>query len=71
MRGDLSAASVLPQLARQVTFVTAQELEDRYPDLTPKERENAFAREHRTTFIMRHRRRAALRQAARRPRAGL
>ena len=43
---------VLPQLERQVTFVTAQELEDRYPDLTSKEREHAFVREHHTTFII-------------------
>lgn len=43
---------VLPKLDRQVTFVTAQELEDRYPDLTPKQRENAFVKEHPTTFII-------------------
>ena len=43
---------VLPQLERQVTFVTAQELEDRYPDLTSKEREHAFVREHHTTFAI-------------------
>ena len=30
----------------------AQELEDMYPDLTPKERENAYAREKKTIFIM-------------------
>ena len=38
-------------LERQVTFVTSQELEDRWPVLSPKERENAFAKEHRTIFI--------------------
>ena len=38
-------------LCREVTFVASQELEDRWPDLTPKERENAFAKEHRTIFI--------------------
>ncbi len=32
-------------------FITAQELEDRYPDLTPKQRENVIVREHRTVFI--------------------
>ncbi len=37
---------------REVTFITTQELEDLYPTLTPKERENAFVREHRTVFIM-------------------
>ncbi len=38
-------------LCRDVTFVTAQELEDRWPDLTPKERENAIVKEHKTVFI--------------------
>ena len=70
MRAIYPQLQVLPELERQVTFVTAQELEDRYPDLTPKEREHAFVREHHTTHH-RHRRRAALRQAARRPLAGL
>ncbi|MBQ3706298.1 MAG: aspartate--ammonia ligase [Clostridia bacterium] len=35
----------------EVTFITSQELEDLYPSLTPKERENAFVREHPTTFL--------------------
>lgn len=39
-------------LEREVTFVTAQELEDLYPDMTGKERENAFVKEHKTVFIM-------------------
>ena len=39
------------ELCRDVFFITAQELEDRYPDLTPKQRENVIAREHRTVFI--------------------
>jgi len=43
---------VLPKLNRNVTFITAQELEDMYPDLTPKERENACVKEHKTVFIM-------------------
>ena len=38
-------------LRRDVAFVTSQELEDRWPSLSPKERENAFAREHGTIFI--------------------
>ncbi len=42
----------LGKLERRVTFVTAQALEDKYPELTPKERENAFVREHRTVFII-------------------
>ncbi|MDO4532757.1 MAG: aspartate--ammonia ligase [Coriobacteriia bacterium] len=36
---------------REITFITSQELEDLYPDLTPKERENRFVAEHHTTFI--------------------
>ena len=40
-------------LSNEVSFVTAQELEDLYPDLTPKERENAYVKENPTTFIMR------------------
>lgn len=34
-----------------VAFITSQELEDLYPNLTPKEREHAFVKEHPTTFI--------------------
>lgn len=39
-------------LTREVSFITAQALADTYPDLTPKERENAFAKEHGTICIM-------------------
>ena len=39
------------ELCRDVFFITAQELEDLYPQLTPKERENAAVREHKTVFI--------------------
>ena len=39
-------------LTRQVSFITAQELEDLYPDKTPEEREYLFAKEHKTVFIM-------------------
>ena len=44
--------SVLPKLQRQVSFVTAQQLEDMYPGLTSKERENAYLKEHGTAFII-------------------
>lgn len=40
------------RLTRDVSFITTQELEDLYPVLTPKERENAYLREHKTAFIM-------------------
>ena len=35
-----------------ITFVTAQELEDLYRGLSPKEREDAFVRVHHTVFLM-------------------
>lgn len=40
------------KLNPDVAFVTTQELEDMYPDLTASERETAFVREHKTAFIM-------------------
>lgn len=40
------------ELVRDVTFITTQQLEDLYPSLTAKERENAFVKEHKTVFIM-------------------
>ena len=39
------------RLCRDVSFVTSQELEDMYPQMTSKERENAYLREHKTAFI--------------------
>ena len=39
-------------LCRDVAFITTQELEDMYPDMTASERESAFAKEHKTAFIM-------------------
>lgn len=33
-------------------FITSQELEDMYPDMTPKERERLIAKEHGTVFVM-------------------
>ncbi|MBR4934353.1 MAG: aspartate--ammonia ligase [Anaerotignum sp.] len=40
------------ELCREVKFITSQELEDKYPDLTPKEREHAICREYKTVFIL-------------------
>ncbi|MBO4501398.1 MAG: aspartate--ammonia ligase [Clostridia bacterium] len=39
-------------LKREVAFATSYELEEKYPGLTPEERENEFAKEHGTAFIM-------------------
>ncbi|MGI6498771.1 MAG: aspartate--ammonia ligase [Oscillospiraceae bacterium] len=38
-------------LNRTVSFITAQELADLYPEITPKERENRYTKEHKTVFI--------------------
>ena len=39
-------------LKREVSFITAQELEDLYPDNTPEEREQLYLKEHKTAFIL-------------------
>ena len=39
-------------LGRDVAFITTQELENLYPELTAKQRENAFAKENGTVCIM-------------------
>jgi len=39
-------------LPDKITFVTSQELEDRYPDKPPKERENIITKEHGCVFLM-------------------
>lgn len=44
--------NVLPPVSTDVTFITTQELEDLFPDKTPKEREDAFVQDHPTTFLM-------------------
>ncbi|MBO4734602.1 MAG: aspartate--ammonia ligase [Clostridia bacterium] len=38
-------------LPRKISFVSTYELEERYPDLTPKERENAAAKEYGALFL--------------------
>lgn len=39
-------------LPREIVFITSQELEDRYPELSSKERENAAAKEYGALFLM-------------------
>lgn len=46
------ALSAVEKLSRTASFVTAQELEDMWPELSPKERENRYVREHHTAFVM-------------------
>lgn len=39
-------------LPERITFITTQELEDMYPELTPKEREDAICKEKGAVFVM-------------------
>ena len=39
-------------LTPEVSFITTQELEDLYPDMTGSQREQAYVKEHKTTCIM-------------------
>lgn len=39
-------------LPRFITFITSQELEDMYPDYTPKEREYLYVKDKKAVFIM-------------------
>lgn len=40
------------ELPEDIFFITSQELEDRYPNITPKEREHAICKEKKAVFIM-------------------
>lgn len=40
------------KLPEDIFFITSQELEDKYPTLTSKEREHAIAKEHKAVFLM-------------------
>ncbi len=52
----LTVKASYPQLTHTTCetpyFITSQELEDMYPTLTSKQREDAITREHKTVFIM-------------------
>ena len=52
LRASFPVLSKLPKLADEVSFVTAQELEDRWPDKAPKERETLWVKDHPLTFLM-------------------
>lgn len=49
---NIAFPSLHNRLPREVYFLTTQELEDMYPTLSPKERENAICREHGVVFLM-------------------
>ena len=44
--------NIQTELPNEIYFITTQELEDRYPELTPKEREDAITKEQGAVFIM-------------------
>lgn len=44
--------NAVKHLPKEITFLTSQELEDRYPDKTPKERENLITKEYGCVFLM-------------------
>jgi aspartate--ammonia ligase len=44
--------SLMPILPDEIYFITTQELENRYPELTPKQRENKIAKEVGAVFVM-------------------
>lgn len=45
-------SAIRPLLPEQITFITAEDLAERYPDLSPAEREHQVAREHGAVFIL-------------------
>ncbi|WP_245699728.1 aspartate--ammonia ligase [Paenibacillus glacialis] len=53
---ELYAATLLPnyitELPKEISFITSQELEDQYPNLSGKEREDVIAKEKGAVFIM-------------------
>ena len=43
--------AVKTEISREVYFISAADLESKYPALTPKERERAVTKEHKTVFV--------------------
>lgn len=52
LRSVFPQLTALPPLGTEVSFVTTQELEELWPDRSPKEREDAWVKEHPVTFLM-------------------
>ena len=52
LKSTFPQLEVLPDIDQAVAFITSQELEDLFPDKTPKEREHLFVKDHPTTFLM-------------------
>ena len=52
LRSAFPVLCKLPRVDDRVSFVTALELEEKWPDKTPKERENLWVKDHPLTFLM-------------------
>ena len=52
LKSTFPQLEVLPDIDQAVAFITSQELEDLFPDKTPKEREHLFVKDHPPTFLM-------------------
>ena len=52
LRAAYPALNKLPQVSDTVSFVTALELEEKWPDKPPKEREKLWVKDHPLTFLM-------------------
>ena len=51
-KAGLRYPAIAGNVCEDVFFITTQELEDMFPDKTPKERECLITKEHKTVFIM-------------------
>ena len=49
---DIIFENLEPFIKEDVYFITTQELEDRYPDLTPKQREYEITKQYKTVCVM-------------------
>ncbi len=52
MRLQTKYKNVNIKIDPEVSFITTQELENMYPDLTPDEREHEYVKKHHTSFIL-------------------
>ncbi|MEG2097378.1 MAG: aspartate--ammonia ligase, partial [Pseudoflavonifractor sp.] len=52
LRAVFPQLNALPAIDPEISFVTTQELEDKYPGFSGKEREDAWVKDHHSTFLM-------------------
>ena len=68
---NVAFPSLHTKLPSEVFFITTQELEDLYPDLTPKQREDEICKKKGVVFLMQIGKNLKVRHQARRPRPRL